>query len=193
MSHGATVPTDTYNPQKSNTTGAKAMPGKPTVEIVKREVNAIWTKVVEAEERSRMMRVLVREGIGTNEVERQEGKKAAKRLGGWRDIRNEDNIKTEMWQRLKDNEEYENKMRRERGQKRAELERQIGSKSNEYRKFINILGERMNKLRETLKRKYKEKIRALVGKRKTPPFKIPENLERYTNSRIFTSEEEIPP
>jgi hypothetical protein len=50
---------------------SRRKPRKPTIASVKAEVTVIWTKVLEAEERSTLMRVLAREGIGMREVERE--------------------------------------------------------------------------------------------------------------------------
>ena len=46
----------------------------PEVATVKGEVKVLFKKVVEAEERSQLLRDLVREGVGLNEVERFYGK-----------------------------------------------------------------------------------------------------------------------
>jgi hypothetical protein len=46
-------------------------------------------------------------------------------------------------------------------------------KSSEYRKFINIQGEKMRKKREKQRQKNETKIKFLMGKRKKELFKLP--------------------
>ena len=49
----------------------EAKPKKPMVAKVKSEVNDIWTKCMEAEERSWLLRTLIKEGIGTQLIPRR--------------------------------------------------------------------------------------------------------------------------
>ena len=51
----------------------------------------------------------------------------------------------------------------------------------------------MKVLREKLKKKYKEKVKTLKGRKKKEDFKLPENLDRYSEARIFRSDEELVP
>ena len=190
--------TSKNTPKSRKTAGAMAKtpgkkPRKPTAASVKREVIVTWTKVVEAEERSKLMRVLAREGIGTREVEREEERKAAKRLGVGKGARKEENVTNEMWERLKDNEEWENIARKDRGRRRNDLEKLIGSKSNDYKRFINITKEKMKNLRDKLRKKHETKVKQLVGQRKKEEFKLPKNLSRYQTANIFTSDAELIP
>ena len=48
--------------------------GKPVVAKAKGEVERCWEKATEAEERTKLMMNLVKDGIGTNEVENFFGK-----------------------------------------------------------------------------------------------------------------------
>ena len=95
MSHGVGIsPKDSKNhktttPKTFNTAGANLhMHGKPSVAKVKSEVRKAWTKTMEAEERSKLLRILIREGIGTNEVESYLGKQAERKFGGDKGKRN---------------------------------------------------------------------------------------------------------
>ena len=57
-----------------NTAMADTRNGKPVVARAKGEVAKSWEKVVHAEERSRMMREMIKKGIGTKDVEHYFGK-----------------------------------------------------------------------------------------------------------------------
>ena len=104
---------------------------KPTVALVKSEVVRTWTGTMEAEERTKLIRKLIREGIGTNDVEGYVVKQAAMKFGRGKGERKEGKVRREMSDKLEDCEEWEQKMRKDRGRARGELEKLMGNRSDE--------------------------------------------------------------
>ena len=105
---------------------AEARSKKPMVAIVKGEVKKYFEKVVEAEERTLLLRGLIREGVGLNEVERFFSKSCDFLRGMGKGGRQEGKILDEMWSRVNDSESDEKIMRTRRGKAREELEKIIG-------------------------------------------------------------------
>ena len=65
---------------KTNNT-AEATQRKPEVAQVKSELDKVWTKNMEAEERSKLLRTLIKEGIGTRELESYVGRQSLRKFG----------------------------------------------------------------------------------------------------------------
>ena len=158
------------------------------------ELLEVWTETVEAEQRTALFTALIREGVGTKDVEGFESKQSAIRRGKGKNQRNRNSIQNNMTVKLENSKLDEADLRRERGQLRSKLESLIGNKSHRYRKFINTVKERIKKLREDIKKKNKKKVSWLKNKpgERMERMKLPEGWSRYKDLRIFTSDEEIP-
>ena len=166
---------------------------EPMVAQSKGEVRRTWTKTVEAEERTGLVRALLREGIGTADIEAYYGRMCDFLRGGGKGIRRDDRIKGEMRERLRDCEEDEKNWRKKREQARKELEGFVGENSRMYRKFINVTKEEMKEKRSKLKKKNQQKVRHLRSKVIRNIFKLPSCLKRYEDVVAFASDKKIIP
>ena len=165
-----------------------------SVAKVEGAVDRVWMQVVQAEERTKFLQTLVREGFGTHDVEHFRRKQADRKFGSGKGERNEDKVCEDMKEKLKDNIEWEEQTRGKRGKLRAKLEKMIGSKSNRYRKFIGKLKDRMDRERRGQQQRYGTKIAKLrVEYKKKTRYKIPPELERYKDVSVFNSDSEIQP
>lgn len=167
---------------------------RPEVATVEGEVKVLYKKVVEAEERSQLMRDLIREGVGLNEVERFYGTsceflRGVNNRGG----RQENKIKDEMKSRLEDSEQEEKDLRKRRGKARELLEGMIGRESKRYKKLIRKVKDMMMLHRKVVKKKNNDKVRCLKNKVKRETFKLPAHLERYQEVNIFGKEVNLIP
>ena len=159
---------------------------------VKDAVKSDWLKVVRAEERSNFLRELVREGLGTNDVEnfvtgqgglrvnvRGRGRERAVEL-------DRENVINLMKAKLDNSGRDEEERRRKRNKGRARLERLLGKNKNRYRKFINTMREMVARERKKLRSKNKNKVRAIRMKRKQIIREVlPHIIRRYVEARIF--------
>ena len=129
------------------------MPTEDSIAKVKSAVEGDWMKVVKAEERSKLLRELVRQGLGTNDVEnfvKGQGNlrfEIGKGRGGDEseskmDRENVINLmKTKLENSLKD----ENEKGLRRNKSRAKLERILAKKKNAYKRFIHNMREKVSK------------------------------------------------
>ena len=86
---------------------------------------------MEAEQRTVMIEKLVRAGVGTNDVEDFEKDQASKRGGDKKNVRNEESVKFNMTEKLKNSRTEEISLRKSRGRLRSKLESMVGSKVTE--------------------------------------------------------------
>ena len=102
-----------------------------------RKLTTTWTQSTEAEEASKLLRTLRREGIGTKEMEgtvtkqlkaKKTGDKVFKRIG--------DLLETLFAEKLEDSYRWEVKRRRRRAIDRMKLEDLIGPKTRRCRNII---------------------------------------------------------
>ena len=134
------------------------------------------------------MKVMVSEGIGTNEVERYRLRQSERKFGEGRGVVNRDKIGEDMQEKLRDSIEWEGKQRKERGQLRRQLEECVGNRSRRYKKFINMVRDTVRVEKQKLERKNKEKSKNLRSKIKREEFELPASLSRYREAKIFTEE-----
>jgi hypothetical protein len=159
---------------------------------VKDAVKSDWLKVVRAEERSTFLRELVREGLGTNDVENFVAGQGDLRVtvgGKGRERAYEldrENVNNLMKAKLDNSGRDEEEKRRKRNKGRARLERLLCKHKNKYRKFINTMREMVARERRKLKMKNKNKVRAIRMKRKQVVREVlPHIIRRYKEARIF--------
>ena len=113
-----------------------------SIDNVKSAVEKEWLKVVRAEERSKLLKELVKEGLGTDDVENFiEGQarlrfKVGNGLGKEGNLDRE-NVESIMKTKLENSLRDENIKRLKRNKTRARLERLLAKKKNIYKKFIN--------------------------------------------------------
>ena len=127
-----------------------------SVDKVKGAVESDWLKVVRAEERSKLLRELVKEGLGTDDVEnfmngqRELRFKVGKGNGEVECGLDRVNIINIMKTKLDNSIKDENQKRLKRNKLRAKLERLLAKKKNNYKKFIHRMREKMSKERVIL-------------------------------------------
>ena len=119
--------------QSQNSSTAEPTNREASVAQIKGEVDRVWVKCMEAEEKSKLLRTLLWEGIGTNEIESHAEKQSFKKMERERGKRDVDMIRRELRRKLVDNEEFAECLRKERGRKRTQLEKKIGAKGPEYK------------------------------------------------------------
>ena len=138
--------------------------------------------------------MMVREKFGTHDVEHYRRKQASRKFGSGKGERDEDKICEDMREKLRDNLEWEQRVRGKRGKLRAKLEGLIGNRSTRYKRFINKLKDKMDKERRELQLKYSNKISKLrAAYKKKTRFKVPTGLERYEDVKVFSSDSELTP
>ena len=124
-----------------------------SVAKVKDTVKSEWLKVVRAEERSNFLHELVREGLGTNDIENfvtgQEGLRM--KVGNKGSMKSwemdRENVSKLMKTKLENSVMDEEVRRKKRNRVRARLERLMGKFKNKYKKGTK---ERMTQIEETL-------------------------------------------
>ena len=162
-----------------------------SVDSVKSAVEKEWLKVVRAEERSNLLKDLVKEGLGTDDVENFIEGQARLRFKGENGVGREgnldrENVKSTMKTKLEKSLRDENTKRLTRNKTRARLERLLAKKKNLYKKLINNIREKVTKERMALAKKNLRKIRAIkMSRKKDLKAQLPKILERYANCRIF--------
>ena len=149
-------------------------------------MRAAYVSVVEAEERIKLMRSLIKSGVGTSEVEFFFKKQSRRcRVGKHKDIREKKQIKHSMQSKLRDAvADLANlKKYKVRVRKKILEERGAGARS-----LIRGLDKECRKLRGELKAKHDRKEKHLVGKF-TPDCnnKIPSSILKYSRANIFNN------
>ena len=149
-------------------------------------MRAAYVSVVEAEERIKLMRSLIRSGVGTSEIEFFFKKQSRRcRVGKHKDIREKKQIKHSMQSKLRDAVADLTNLKKYKVRVRKKIleERGAGARS-----LIRGLDKECRKLRGELKVKHDQKEKHLVGKF-TPDCnnKIPSSILKYSQANIFNN------
>ena len=157
----------------------------------KRKLTTTWTRSTEAEEGSKLLRALRREGVGTKEMEGTVTRQVkAKKMGDKIYKRRGELLKTIFAEKLEDSYRWEVKRRRRRAIDRMKLEDLLGAKSRRYRNIIKEVKMKSDRFREECKSKNKEKLEHLVNlygdrREKDQAVDLPAHLKRYEGVRVF--------
>ena len=100
---------------------------KAKAALVEDELEKVWMKTVEAEQRTVMLEELIRAGVGTNDIEFFEKDQASKRGGEDKSKRDENLVISNMTAKLKNCKKEEVALRKRRGRLRSKLESLVGS------------------------------------------------------------------
>ena len=150
-----------------------------------------WMGVVRAEERSNLLRGLIIDGVGTDDVENFIGKQIGKRFRGTKGVgveKDRNNVKGNMQSKLDDSILDADLRRQTRDKLRYRLERLLGKKSG-YKRFIHKVRDKAGTLRQSLKRDNIHKIREIKLKRtELRVFTLPPVLKRYKSAKVFLDE-----
>ena len=136
-----------------------------------REYRNLSKKLVEIEERGRMLKTLMLKNIGLNEEEhfvqkellkmKTEGVKCNSKL---KINQRKEMITLSMRFKVKDNYQHMEKIRKKRNWYKGKVEKILGKKSGEYRRLAEEIKKTNLELREKLKRKYVKKVTTLERK-----------------------------
>ena len=162
-----------------------------------REYRVLSRRLVEVEERSRLLEKLISRKLGLAEEEGFVMKEAAKHKNVG------EGSKTKVSQRrdllalthkykLKDNNLFGNKLRRKKNWLRGTLERSMGSRSSEFRKLQDDIKTKNGELRKKLKTKYKKKIDHLekkFGSRYKEDDRLDDNMRRMVGVVTILTED----
>ena len=152
-------------------------------------------KLVICEERTKLLRMMIQEGVGFREEEQFVLHEAEKLKG------NNDHFKKErreilapiMKRKLKDNIIYEKNLRTRRDQARREMESTMGPNSTACRKVVKKSKEEGTRLRLNCKKKNTSKLRFLINKygmRDTGTSMLcEEDWQTYRGARVFKDED----
>ena len=184
---------NTNNKVNSTTADPKAK-SQPVgnVASVKGTVKSDWLKVVRAEERSHLFEDLIKEGLGTDDVENFVAKQMAMRVcrkdgEGYGKAR--ERVKEHMVDKLEDSWLDEKVKRAERNNQRSKLEHLLRKRKSEYKKYINFVKGIMRNERAMLRRENMKKVRKIrINRKEIKEFKLPPNLARYSEAEIFKEE-----
>jgi hypothetical protein len=129
----------TNHQQNSITADAKL---KHTAAQVQSAVEKQWMKCMKTEERTKLLRILVKEGLSLNSVEDFMDNQASQKFGKGKFKRDIENINNIMESKLRDCVEFEREAQRDRGRLRSKLGNMIGERSTKYKKFSNKIKEK---------------------------------------------------
>ena len=153
---------------------------------VKGATKSEWLKVVRAEERSNLLCDLIKEGLGTNDIQnfvagQVWGKGSVK---SWEMDR--ENVVQLMKTKLENSVMDETEKRAKRNKMRARLERLMVKCKNQYEKFIHKVRDKVAKERRLLSRRNRKKVRAIRIKRKKEMRALmPIIIQMHAEARIF--------
>ena len=161
-----------------------------------REYGNVSRKLVEVEERSKLLEQLKKHKVCFNEEEgfaRSLGSKM-KILGareGVRKKQHDEFVEFSLKYKLRDNGLYGRKLRKRRNWLRGQLEASLGSRSTVCRNIIAEVKDRTTNLRAQLKLKHKRKLEHLImkyGRKKCDNLDM-EVVKKMGNPRIFGEDE----
>ena len=149
------------------------------------EVRAAWVSVVEAEERIKLMRVLIRSGVGTSEVEFFFKRQAWRcRVGKHKDKRSQKQIKLSMNSKLRDAVADLANLKKFKVRVTRKF---FDERRSEARPFIRGLEKECRKIRAELKEKHDQKVKHLVRKFNPDCQNIPSSILKYSQANIFNT------
>ena len=154
-----------------------------------------WMGLARAEERTNLLRGLLVLGLGTNDVENFVGKKEGLRFRkdgeGTVSVNSRENVKSLMWSKLSDSEDDVSVRRDLKDWLRNKLERRQRNNIARYKKTCNRARDKVNTMRKDLRTKNEAKVRHIRMRRKQEvKFKLPPELVRYKDAKIFSNEAE---
>jgi hypothetical protein len=161
-------------------------------------VRSEWLGVVRAEGRSQLLLELLKEGLGTDDVENVVRKQRKLRFlkNEERDgIGDREKVKLHMVDKLEDSLQDEALRRKRLGRKRSKLEKMLGRKGkNMYKKVVNRVKGLVAKERKKIKDANRKKVREIrIERKKETRFKLPELLKRYEDAKVFSEYEPFRP
>ena len=160
---------------------------------VKGAVLKEWLGVVRAEERSHLLWGLIQAGLGTKDVEnfiskqRVQKTKECKARGFLKDRELVDQL---MRGKYSDSQADEKERRKRRIDARHRLEQLLNKKRSVYRRHINMVRDKANRLRSKLKKDNIRKCRRIrMSWKEEKKLELPKILNRYKEAKVFSEVE----
>ena len=164
------------------------MPQKVTA-IDEGALEKVWERCARVEQQVRLLQNLLKEGVGTRDIESfLENQTKAKKSKGNK-VRDEATFKSSMNSKLVDAEQTAIEARKEKAKERRKLERKLGENSTTYKKLIKRLKEKAGIEKNKKSEKHADKIKHLRGEYKPEDLKTPKGLEKYRELLIFSGKD----
>ena len=164
---------------------------------MEKDLQTLMVKVMEAEQRSKMLTELVKAGVATRDVAKnarnQVKSRKVKKPGDYIVI-----VKFEMGKKLKESRNDENILRENRKVNRRELEKILDPRSKKYQNMMERLAKKRQFRMNMIKAKNRDKIKNLRKEHEemiienSPSSCLPEECKEYEDLRLFR-ETEIKP
>ena len=197
------------NPEMTNTSSPSTVTdstGEPKVTVksinmikngdtafVKGAVLKEWLGVVRAEERSHLLRGLIKDGLGTRDVENFISKQRVqktKECGARGFVKDRELVEGLMKSKLEDSIADEKDRRQRRIAARHRLEHLLRKKRSVYKRHINMVRGKATRLRNKLKKGNKRKTRMIrMSWKEEKRFELPKMLARYKDAKVFSEVE----
>ena len=164
-----------------------------------RVMEKVWRQVAECDERIKLMKKLIKLGIGLAEVE-EFGLNIQKKLKSFQyknkiregEVITKEMVKTVMELKLKDEKKYLRELLKTQKRMQLEIERKAKKNSRPARRALREFREKANIAREEHRKKYKEKIKHLNNKYRESTDEmiriIPTDMEELRDLRVFNPE-----
>ena len=158
-------------------------------------VKDIWIRTATSECRLELVKNLVREGIGFNEVEDYnislELKLRSEKMVKARENKDKKIVQEIMRIKLEDATNCHREALKDKNSARKEIVKKSGKNTRKSRSIFKKLRHEAAKVRKELKKKYEEKLKHLKDKygkiRKEQIEKIPEEIEQFKEAKVFSS------
>ena len=164
----------------------------------RREAGRIWRNLAESESRINLLKVLIKEGRGLKEIEDFNMGLASKfKSKKFQRLNNQPSITGKaivpvMKMKLADEQSYHRELVYIRNKYRKDLARRLGNNSRKFKNVIADLRQEAKKTKKESTEKFKEKtahIRKKYSRNTQEENEVPEDLQEYTNLKIFNKEE----
>ena len=155
----------------------------------------LWRNLAESSARINLLRVLIKDGIGFNEIEEFEmGLQSKFRSTKFKNIaastRQEGKVKEQaMKRKLADEQCYYRELVEQKKKARKEISKKLKNNSKPYRKFMKMLGQEEKRKKSTMTDKFKKKTEHLRKKycidKNKENMTIPSDVSEFKEAIVF--------
>ena len=162
-----------------------------------RKFRNVATKLVESEERDRMLKSLLSKGIGLREEEEFMKNEESKLRGGKAITKKKEIIQSLMKNKIRDNVKWGEKLRRLKNKTKGKIEAKLGKDSEEVKNLLSNVKQNQAKARTKLRKKNLNKVEFLTKKYKQESEALEElnsdDRKTYGGAKIFKTDCEMVP
>ena len=162
-----------------------------------RKFRNVATKLVESEERDRMLKSLLSKGIGLREEEEFMKNEESKLRGGKAITKKKEIIQSLMKNKIRDNVKWGEKLRRLKNKTKGKIEAKLGKDSEEVKNLLSNVKQNQAKTRTKLRKKNLNKVEFLTKKYKQESEALEElnsdDRKTYGGAKIFKTDCEMVP